>query len=225
MKRSSINTLILEAIEIFENAGIKLPPFAYWKPDEWKLKGLEIDEIRDNSLGWDVTDFGTGDFNKFGLLLFTIRNGNYHHPDKYPKSYAEKIVVVKEKQETPYHFHQKKREDIINRSGGNLVLELYLSNDNLDYVNESFSVSIDGRNKDCQPGERIVLTPGESICLVPYLCNKFYGEEGKGTVIVGEVSSVNDDNQDNFFIDVPRFPSITEDEEPVHLLCTDYPKR
>jgi D-lyxose ketol-isomerase len=74
----------------------------------------------------------------------------------------------------------------------------------------------------CQPGERIVLTPGESICLVPYLCHKFYGEEGKGTVIVGEVSSVNDDNEDNFFIDVPRFPSITEDEEPVHLLYTDY---
>jgi D-lyxose ketol-isomerase len=222
MKRSAINSIILEAIETFDQARIKLPPFAFWKPEEWRSYGSEIDEIRDNGLGWDVTDFGTNDFENFGLLLFTIRNGNYHHPDKYPKSYAEKIMIVNEKQETPYHFHQKKQEDIINRSGGNLVLELHLSNDNLDLLDESFSVSVDGRKKFCQPGEKIVLTPGESICLVPYLSHKFYGAEGKGTVIVGEVSSVNDDNKDNFFIDVPRFPSITEDEEPVHLLCTDY---
>jgi len=222
MKRSSINTHILEAIRTFEQASIKLPPFAYWKSDEWNSKGSEIDEIRENSLGWDVTDFGTGDFANFGLLLFTIRNGNYHHPEKYPKSYAEKIMIVGEKQVTPYHFHQKKQEDIINRGGGNLVLDLYWSNDNLERLDKSFSVSIDGLQKDCQPGEQIILMPGESICLVPYLCHQFYGEEGKGTVIVGEVSSVNDDNEDNFFIDVPRFPSITEDEEPVHLLCTDY---
>ena len=108
MKRSSINTHILEAIRTFEQAGIKLPPFAYWKSDEWNSKGSEIDEIRENSLGWDVTDFGTGDFANFGLLLFTIRNGNYHHPEKYPKSYAEKIMIVGEKQVTPYHFHRKK---------------------------------------------------------------------------------------------------------------------
>jgi D-lyxose ketol-isomerase len=222
MKRSAINAHILEAIKTFEQAGIKLPPFAYWKPEEWNSKGSEIDEIRENNLGWDVTDFGTDDFENFGLLLFTIRNGNYHHPEKYPKSYAEKIMIVKEKQLTPYHFHRKKREDIINRGGGNLVLELYMSNDNLERLDKPFSVSIDGTKRNCQPGERIVLTPGESICLVPYLCHNFYGEEGKGTVIVGEVSSVNDDNEDNFFIDVPRFPSITEDEKPLYLLCTDY---
>ena len=222
MKRSAINTQILEAIKTFEQTGFRLPPFAYWKPEEWKLKGSEIEEIKENSLGWDVTDFGTDNFENFGLLLFTIRNGNYHHPEKYPKSYAEKIMIVKEKQVTPYHFHRKKREDIINRGGGNLVLELYMSNDNLERLEKPFSVSIDGTKRNCQPGERIVLTPGESICLVPYLCHNFYGEEGKGTVIVGEVSSVNDDNEDNFFIDVPRFPSITEDEDPVYLLCTDY---
>jgi len=223
MKRSVINTVILEAIKTFDKAGIKLPPFAYWPPMEWTNKGSKIDEIRDNGLGWDVTDFGTGDFENCGLLLFTTRNGNYHDPEKYPKNYAEKIMIVKEKQLTPYHFHKKKREDIINRSGGNLVLELYRSNDNLEFLDESFSVSIDGICRDCQPGERIVLIPGESICLVPYLCHKFYGAEGQGTVIVGEVSAVNDDNEDNFFIDVHRFPSIIEDAEPVHLLCTEYP--
>ena len=222
MKRSQINAHILEAMKTFEQSSVKLPPFAYWKPEDWESKGPEIDEIRDNNLGWDMTDFGTGDFENFGLLLFTIRNGNYHHPDKYPKTYAEKIMIVKENQVTPYHFHRNKREDIINRGGGNLVLELYWSNDDLQLLDKSFSVSIDGVKKDCQPGEKVILKPGESICLVPYLCHKFYGEDGKGTVIVGEVSSVNDDNEDNFFIDVPRFPSIDEDEDPVYLLCTDY---
>jgi D-lyxose ketol-isomerase len=222
MKRSAINAHILEAIATFDQAGFKLPPFAYWKPEDWESRGPEIEEIKDNNLGWDVTDFGTGDFENFGLLLFTIRNGNYHQPDKYPKSYAEKIMIVKENQVTPYHFHRNKSEDIINRGGGNLVLDLYWSNDDLELLKEQFSVSIDGVKKDCQPGEKIILRPGESICLVPYLCHKFYGEEGKGTVIVGEVSSVNDDNEDNFFIDVPRFPSIDEDEDPVYLLCTDY---
>jgi D-lyxose ketol-isomerase len=222
MKRSIINELILEAIEIFDQAGIKLPPFAYWPPQEWKTRGSEIDEIRENGLGWDVTDFGTDNFENIGLLLFTIRNGNYHNPEKYPKTYCEKIMIVKEKQLTPYHFHQKKHEDIINRSGGDLVLELYRSNDNMELINKPFSVYIDGIRKNCQPGETVVLTRGESICLDPYLCHKFYGAAGKGTVIVGEVSSVNDDNEDNFFIDVPRFPSIIENAEPVHLLCTDY---
>jgi D-lyxose ketol-isomerase len=222
MKRSTINALILEAIETLNQAGFKLPPFAYWSPEDWKSKGSEIDEITENGLGWDVTDFGTGDYENFGLLLFTIRNGNYNYPEKYPKTYAEKIMIVKENQVTPYHFHQKKQEDIINRGGGNLVLDLYWSNDKLELLDKPFSVSIDGVRKECKPGERIILTPGESICLVPYLCHKFYGETGKGTVIVGEVSAVNDDNQDNFFIDVPRFPSIIEDEEPVYLLCTDY---
>jgi len=33
---------------------------------------------------------------------------------------------------------------------------------------------------------------------------------------------VNDDNQDNFYIDVPRFPSINEHKEPLYLLYTDY---
>jgi len=222
MKRSKINALILEAIESFEQSGFKLPPFAYWTAEDWKTKGTEIDEIRDNGLGWDVTDFGTVDFEKFGLLLFTIRNGNYHHPDKYPKTYAEKIMIIRENQVTPYHFHKKKREDIINRSGRDLVLDLYLSNDNLELLENSFSVSVDGTSRECKSGEKIILKPGDSICLGPYLCHKFYGAAGRGTVIVGEVSSVNDDAEDNYFINVPRFPSIVEDTEPVHLLCTDY---
>jgi D-lyxose ketol-isomerase len=224
MKRSRINTLISEAKELFASQGFKLPPFAFWTPAEWKSKGHEVDEIRKNALGWDVTDFGSRDFDNVGLLLFTIRNGNYHHPDQFPKPYAEKIMVVKEDQVTPYHFHWKKREDIINRGGGELVLELYKSTKNEKLSQEPFSVSIDGVERKCKPGEKVVLKPGESICLEPFVFHKFYGAAGKGTVVVGEVSAVNDDNTDNRFLDAPgRFPKIEEDVAPVHLLCNEYP--
>lgn len=57
-------------------------------------------------LGWDLTDFGFGDFNKCGLILFTIRNGNFM---KDKKPYAEKIMIVEELQETPMHFHWSRR--------------------------------------------------------------------------------------------------------------------
>jgi D-lyxose ketol-isomerase len=224
MKRSAINTFIREAKELFRQAGFNLPPFAFWSPDDWAKKGSEADEIRDNALGWDITDFGSGHFEASGLLLFTLRNGNYRNPASYPKRYAEKLMIVREGQVTPMHFHWKKREDIINRAGGNLVLELYKSTNNEELSEESFYISIDGVRKNCLSGERIILTPGESICLEPYVYHTFYGEQGKGTIIVGEVSDVNDDAKDNRFLKpAGRFPTIEEDEEPVHLLCTEYP--
>ena len=224
MKRSTVNQLIAEAMEFFENTGFKLPPFSFWSFEEWKQKGHEADEIRENALGWDVTDFGSDDFDRCGLLLFTIRNGNYHHSDRFPKKYAEKIMLVKENQVTPMHFHWHKREDIINRGGGVLILELYQSTKDEQLSDETFSVSIDGVRKDCSPGERIELSPGESICLEPYICHTFYGAEGKGAVLVGEVSDVNDDQNDNRFLEpVGRFPVIVEDEAPLYLLCNEYP--
>ena len=52
----------------------------------------------------------------------------------------------------------------------------------------------------------------------------FYGEKGNGAVIVGEVSDVNDDVEDNCFLEpLGRFPTIEEDEKPIHLLCNEYP--
>jgi D-lyxose ketol-isomerase len=224
MKRSAINVFIREAKELFGQAGFNLPPFAFWSPDDWAKKGSEANEIRDNALGWDITDFGSGHFETCGLLLFTLRNGNYRNPACYPKRYAEKIMIVKEEQVTPMHFHWKKREDIINRTGGNLILQLYKSTHNEELSEESFCISIDGVRKNCLPGEHIILTPGESICLEPYIYHTFYGEQGKETIIVGEVSDVNDDAKDNRFLKpVGRFPTIEEDEEPIHLLCTEYP--
>lgn len=224
MKRSEINNYINEAKELFSTISFQLPPFGLWTPNEWAQKGPEADEIRDNQLGWDLTDYGEDDYLSMGLLLFTIRNGNYKNRSKYPKGYAEKIMIVKEEQVCPMHFHWKKREDIINRGGGNLVLELYQADKNEQLSDKSFTVSVDGVSRQCKPGELIILTPGESICLEPFVYHRFYGEKGKGTVIVGEVSDVNDDDHDNRFLTpLKRFPAIVEDENPVHLLCNEYP--
>jgi len=224
MKRSEINSYIEEAKELFASISFHLPPFGLWTPEEWAQKGPEADEIRDNQLGWDLTDYGEGDYPSTGLLLFTIRNGNYQNRATYPKGYAEKIMIVKEEQVCPMHFHWNKREDIINRGGGNLVLELYRADEDEQLSDEPFSVSVDGVRRHCTPGEIIILTPGESICLEPFVYHRFYGEKSKGTVVVGEVSDVNDDDNDNrFHTPLKRFPEIIEDEKPVHLLCNEYP--
>lgn len=224
MLRSQINHLIDEAIQFFASHGFHLPPFAFWSPEQWRGKGREFEEIRDNALGWDVTDFGRGDFRQTGLLLFTIRNGNYSKRDSYPKGYAEKIMRVGENQVTPMHFHWQKREDIINRGGGNLVIEMYRADRQEGLSKEDFQVSVDGMRRSFGPGGRVVLAPGESICLEPFVYHTFYGERGHGPVMVGEVSDVNDDKRDNRFLEqMGRFPDIVEDEPARYLLCNEYP--
>jgi hypothetical protein len=222
MKRSEINQLIISSIDFFNQMNFKLPPWAYWKPEEWKGKYETCSEIADNMLGWDLTDFGSGAFHQCGLILFTIRNGNMK---KDRKPYAEKAMIVEELQETPMHFHWSKMEDIINRGGGNLVIELYKSSSDEKLSDEAFKVKIDGVLRHLQPGGQIILTPGESICLEQGIYHRFFGETGKGKVFVGEVSAVNDDTSDNCFLNpVGRFPEIVEDENPVYLLASDYSK-
>jgi D-lyxose ketol-isomerase len=220
MKRSEINNLIISSVEFFNQMNFRLPPWAFRKPEEWKGQYSNCNEIIDNMLGWDLTDFGFGDFNKCGLILFTIRNGNFM---KDKKPYAEKIMIVEELQETPMHFHWSKMEDIINRGGGNLVIELYNSDEEGGFNNKPVTVSIDGIRKNVDAGGTIILTPGESICLTQGVYHRFFGEKYNGKVLVGEVSAVNDDKSDNrFYKPVGRFPEIIEDEEPVHLLASDY---
>jgi D-lyxose ketol-isomerase len=222
MKRSEINLLIRNSINFFNQMNFKLPPWAFWKPEDWKGKYPSCQEIIDNMLGWDLTDFGSNDFHKVGLILFTIRNGNLN---KDHKPYAEKVMIVEEMQETPMHFHWSKMEDIINRGGGNLVIELFKSSKKETLSNETFIVKTDGIARQVNPGGKVILSPGESICLEQGIYHRFYGENGKGRVMVGEVSAVNDDTSDNRFLDpVGRFPKIEEDEKLIHLLVSDYKK-
>ncbi len=222
MKRSEINRNIALAKELMETYRFKLPRWAYWSPADWKKAGPEVREIRECMLGWDITDFGLGDFEKQGLTLFTIRNGNLARSGN-EKTYAEKIMMVKVKQITPMHFHWAKMEDIINRGGGELVIQLYNStpDEQLDKKND-VKVSIDGIEHTVKAGDTVRLQPGDSITLTRGMYHKFWAEGGN--CLVGEVSMTNDDTKDNRFHEpLGRFPKIEEDEPPVHLLCNEYP--
>lgn len=223
MKRSEINAIMQDAVKFIERMNFLLPPFAFWSPEEWKRKGHEYDEIRDNMLGWDITDFGSNDYPKIGLLMFTIRNGNLKLR-KYTKPYAEKLLLVDEAQVTPYHFHWNKMEDIINRGGGNLLVKVYNSTKTGRFADTPVTVSRDGRNDRVKAGTVIKLSPGESITLPAGQYHKFWGAPGAGRILLGEVSKVNDDRVDNrFYATVGRFPAIEEDEKPLYLLGNEYP--
>jgi D-lyxose ketol-isomerase len=223
MKRSEINSLIEDAKKLLHEYHITLPPFAYWTPDEWETKGEECDEIRKCMLGWDITDFGSGNFYDIGLVVFTVRNGHRHLEPFTRKTYCEKLLVVRENQRTPMHYHVEKQEDIINRVGGNMVIELHNRTPDDKLADTEVEVSLDGVKRKVPAGTQLILKPGESITLTPYLYHEFWAEPGKGTAILGEVSAVNDDNTDNYFLEpLGRFPEIEEDCKPVHLLCTEY---
>ena len=58
MKRSEINKALKELEKMIADHQYYLPKFANFTPEEWKTKGHEFDEIRDNMLGWDITDYG-----------------------------------------------------------------------------------------------------------------------------------------------------------------------
>lgn len=223
MKRSELNIIMKEAVKFIDEMNFKLPPFAFWGEEEWKSKGIEYDEIRNNMLGWDITDFGSGDFKKIGLLMFTLRNGNLDDK-KYIKSYAEKLLIVEEEQITPFHFHWNKMEDIINRGGGDLKVQVYNSREDEEFADTPVEILIDGRSYKVDAGSVVRITPGESITLPTGQYHKFWGEKGTGKILLGEVSKVNDDRVDNRFHDkVGRFPSIEEDQRSLYLLGNEYP--
>lgn len=226
MKRSQINREIDRLIQFAAQHGLLLPPFAHWTPEEWRSKDVKHDHIRDTRCGWDVTDFGKGDFTKTGLTLLTMRNGYpdaRDRPDQKP--YCEKVMLVQEGQITPTHFHYKKTEDIINRGGGRLVCKVWKADAEEKRGHETFELLKDGAMLRMPPGAELKLDPGESVTFRPRTYHAFWAEEGLGPVLAGEVSAVNDDEKDNHFLDdIPRFPRIDEDEPPKHLLVTDYRK-
>jgi D-lyxose ketol-isomerase len=224
MKRSKINECIKEMEKLVKENGFHLPPFCDFTPEGWKTKGHEYDEIRDNMLGWDITDYGLNDWDKVGFALITLRNGNQNNP-KYKKVYAEKLLMLKEGQHSPMHFHWNKSEDIINRGGGTLIIHVYNDDGNEQLDGTEVSVNSDGRTYLVPAGAGVELKPGESITLWPHQFHDFDVKPGTGDVLIGEVSMCNDDNTDNCFNPpVGRFPEIEEDEEPYRLLCNEYPE-
>jgi hypothetical protein len=224
MRRSDINKAIETAAEFFGRMGFLLPEYAFWAPEKWRECGPEIDEIRDCMLGWDVTDFGSGDFAHIGRTLFTLRNGRHGDP-RYTKIYAEKAIYNPEGQRAPLHFHVSKMEDIINRGGGNVLITVWKAGDDNRPSDEPFVLKISGIAREVGPGETLRILPGESICLPPSTFHQFWGEEGTGPSLTGEVSSVCDDKADNYFLEKrERFPAIEEDEPARFTLVHEYPR-
>lgn len=188
MKRSEINGLVRAASQCFEAHGWALPP----KPR------------------WDVTDFGLGEWRRYGLVLINLAE----EPE-----YCEKLMYAQRGMATPAHCHQVKKEDIICR-WGRLRLQLWPGHPDT-CGNEPFSVNVNGEARVVEAGAILELAAGERITLVPGVYHEFapVGEE----CIIGEVSTANDDLHDNFFVnsEIGRFPGIEEDEAPIVRLLSD----
>ena len=222
MKRSQINALMREAEAFFAAHQFVLPAWAGWSGADWQANPDTARWCRDHQMGWDITEFGGDDFFARGLILFCVRNGRQGQRGEVP--YAEKIMVVRENQETPLHYHKVKMEDIIVRGGGNLMVEMYNTDADGARLDTPVSVRTDGVLRQVAAGEPVTIGPGESITIERRLYHRFYGQPGAGPVLVGEVSQVNDDNTDNYFFDAKaRFPSIEEDEPPLRPLWHELP--
>lgn len=223
MKRSDINGIMQEAAEMIRRFGFVLPPFAWWTPEDFRAKGAAAEGIVRAGLGWDITDYGQGRFDELGLFLFTLRNGDLADLKRGGgMCYAEKLLISRRDQISPMHRHVIKAEDIINRGGATLAVELFGSDADGGFDGTAGGrVRCDGLWRDFAPGEVLMLAPGESVTLMPGDWHAFWGEGGD--VLIGEVSTVNDDRTDNVFREkIGRFAEVEEDVAPTHLLVSDY---
>lgn len=151
---------------------------------------------------WDITDFGLGDFCHYGLTLINLSE---------ELEYCEKLMYASKAQITPAHAHVRKKEDIICRSG-QLTLELWAGHPQRTPDGTEFAAKVNGQWCPLQSGEKLRLEPGERITLTPNIYHSFWASADD--TIIGEVSTANDDDGDNLFVDpgIGRFPGIEEDE-------------
>ncbi len=160
---------------------------------------------------WDITDFGLGDFSRHGLTLINLAT---------EAEYCEKLMYARAGQRTPCHTHAKKKEDIICRAGA-LILWLWPEKPESEFAaaEGTVTVPINGRPIRIAAGQPQVLPAGHRVTLVPGIWHAFAPQSAE--VVIGEVSTANDDEHDNVFAnpDIGRFPDIDEDEPPqVRLL-------
>ena len=222
MKRSEIQQAILWAKDFLKQNNFALPMFADWTPEEWRSHRKEAETIIRTMRGWDVTTFGSDDFSKMGAVLFTIRNGLPDGSAGCP--YAEKLIMMKEGQVLPNHFHWQKTEDIINRGGGVLLIRVYnsLPDGSVDREGD-VRILTDGIERIVPAGTDVEITRGNSMTMYPGLYHQFTPKPGCGDIIAGEVSSINDDHTDNHFeCSCPRFIPVEEDCPLTVPLCNEY---
>lgn len=191
VKRSEINAAIAEATLAFERHGWHLPP----KPR------------------WDVTGFGLGDFNRFGLVLVNLAD--------LPE-YCEKLMYARQNQTTVMHCHRKKQEDIICRAG-TFAIHLADRDDQWQCRRNGGAVTVllDGLKQSVESDATLYLRAGQRITLYPGVYHEFWPVSEYA--VIGEVSTANDDQNDNFFEnpDVGRYEGIDEDVPPLVKLLNE----
>lgn len=190
--------------------------------DEWRAHKTEIGAIQRTMQGWDITDYGTGKYDEIGCVLFTVRNGIQDDPS-VGVPYCEKYLLFREGQRLPKHYHVFKTEDIIVRAGGEMAIRLFACDASGRETGEPVRIFRDGIPHTYASGETFYVSAGNSVTLTPYMAHIFGTREGTGDLICGEVSRVNDDHTDNFFLEqTARFAEIEEDEPILHPLCNEY---
>lgn len=225
MKRSQINAAIELAHKTLHEHGIRLPEYAYWSPGDWRKAGPEYHRVFENMLGWACTDFGQGDFDRCGITMFDVRNGNVERPDE-GTPYGEKIFVLQPGQRLPFHFHWKKTEDIISYHGGTLMIQLYTAREDetMDETSPGH-VYCDGVRREFTAGQVFEIAHGSSLTITPKLYHRFWAKDGAGVLVGGEISTISVPKSDNRFGgNARRFVPIEEDEPARWLLNIDYPQ-
>jgi len=219
MKRSDVNAAIAAAEAQLAAHGWAMPDFARWTPAEHAANPVRSGWLAARQIGWDVTDFGLGDFARRGLVLFCVRNGLAGVPGERP--YAEKLLFVGVEQVTPFHAHRMKLEDIMVRGGGTLCVAFTGEGaiTPADGVPPGGVAMIDGAPVPAA-GQVHRLRAGQSITIPRGLQHSFWGEGAP--VFAAEVSQCNDDRGDNFFLEpLGRFSEIDEDAPPDRLLWNE----
>jgi D-lyxose ketol-isomerase len=159
---------------------------------------------------WDVSDFGLGAWREFGLVLVNLAE----EPE-----YCEKLMYAQRGMTTPAHCHRRKKEDIICR-WGRLAVRAWAGPP--DQVGQQrFTLPVNHEATDVVSGSVIELAAGSRVTLVPGVYHEFAPVSAE--CIMGEVSSANDDRNDNVFVNptIGRFPGIEEDEPAIAPLVSE----
>lgn len=214
MRRSDVNDIIRAADDFIRSFGVALPPFALWSPAEMRARRAEIGGILTGRLGWDLTDYGSGQFGKTGQVGFALRN---------TQDYAERVMIARHDQHTPLHIHATLARDLVNRGGATLAVKLHAADAKGGPCGVTdVAVALDGRMRWQPAGSVLHLAPGESVTLAAGLWRAFWGEGGD--VLLGEVAAGGDAAADRRFAEpTGSLVLAAEDEAPLHLLVTDYP--
>lgn len=160
---------------------------------------------------WDVTDFGLGNFDKWGLVLVNLAE---------EKEYCEKIMFAYKNQVTPAHAHNIKKEDIICRAG-KLAVRVWFGSPKMANPPKSGILKVNGDYVSVGHGGIIYLLAGERVTLEPGIFHEFYPVSDE--CMIGEVSTANNDHGDNIFVNdmIGRFPEIIEDEPTYRKLVSE----